>query len=362
MAAVVLAAALLGSWPVGGHAAPPADRLAVLSRGVNITNWFRYPARTDDAALRTYLSDPALVSLRRVGFGFIRLAVQPELFDADQNRVALLVEVVRRIQRQGIAVILVPFPTTWRLEDSAADRARLLSFWHRLALELRPLDPRLIYPEVLNEPVFSADPQFWSTLQRAVLAVIRSALPDATVVLTGADWGGIDGLVKLDPVADTNVVYSVHFYEPQELTALAAYRSGLDRAAFARLPFPMNPDGCAAAARGATDEASRDLITFTCGLHWDAARIEARIGGLADWAHDHHVTILLGEFGATRQLNTTARLAWLAAVRQSCERHEIGWALWGYDDVMGFGVDPRKPENGHLDPGVLAALGLDSHP
>jgi hypothetical protein len=49
----------------------------------------------------------------------------------------------------------------------------------------------------------------------------------------------------------------------------------------------------------------------------------------------------------------------LAAVRRSCERHGIGWALWGYDDSMGFGVRPAPgAPTPRLDPGVLAALGL----
>ena len=42
------------------------------------------------------------------------------------------------------------------------------------------------------------------------------------------------------PDPDPNVVYSFHLYEPAELTALAAYRPGLDSAALARLPFPAS--------------------------------------------------------------------------------------------------------------------------
>ena len=93
-------------------------------------------------------------------------------------------------------------------------------------------------------PVFAGAPRAWQALQDDALATVRAALPGATVILTGADWGGIDGLVGLRPVADPNVIYSFHFYEPSELTALAAYRPGLDRAALAPLlPFPDGPGG-----------------------------------------------------------------------------------------------------------------------
>jgi hypothetical protein len=95
-------------------------------------------------------------------------------------------------------------------------------------------------PELLNEPVFAGSPQAWDTLQRAGLVVIRVALPEATVVLTGANRDGVDGLLALTPVRDPYGIDSIHSYEPTERTARAAHRQGLDRAALARLPFPMD--------------------------------------------------------------------------------------------------------------------------
>ena len=359
---LVLSIAALLAVPPAGHATPPAERTAALARGVNLTNWFRFPARADDQALRTYLPDAAITALRRAGFTFVRLAVQPELLDAAPQRLALLVQAVLRLQRAGLAVVLGPHPTTWHLERSAEDRARLLAFWRRVAPALRPLDPRLTYPEILNEPVFADTPQAWAALQVQALAVVRAALPDATVVLTGAGWGGVDGLVALRPVADPNVIYSFHFYEPSELTALAAYRPGLDRAALARLPFPMDPASCHPAADSTADATTRGLITFVCAMRWDAARVGARIEQAAAWGRAHHAPVLLGEFGATRALNAPARLAWLQAVRRACEQRGIGWALWGYDDAMGFGIEPRTPARSTLDRALLAALGLAAGP
>lgn len=347
---------LLVTAASAAHAVPPSERLAVLARGVNLTNWFRFPARTDDAALRTYLDDRAIAALRRAGFSFVRLAVQPELLDAAPERLRLLVQATARLQRAGLAVVLGPHSASWHLEQSSADRDRLAAFWRRVAPALRSLDPRLTFPEILNEPVFAGAPQGWATLQDTALATVRRALPDATVVLTGADWGGIGGLLALHPVADPNVVYSFHFYEPQELTALAAYRPGLDRAALARLPFPMDPTACQAAAASTADAATRGLIGFVCGMGWDAARIGARIEQATAWGRAHGAAVLLGEFGASRVLNAPARLAWLAAVRLACEQRGIGWALWGYDDVMGFGIDPRASTT--MDHATLAALGL----
>jgi hypothetical protein len=349
---------LLFASIAGAAAEPPPERIAALHRGINITGWFRFPASRDPVALHVWLADPAIRDLRSSGFTFVRLAVDPVLLD-DPPIATALIDAVRQLQQAGLAVVVSLHPTNWRLETSPDDRLRLRSVWRALAARLHPLDPALTFPEVLNEPVFPNDAPGWAALQHTVLGDIRATLPMETVVLTGQDWASIGGLLNLTPEADPNVVYTFHFYDPAELTALAAYRAGLDRTALARLPFPAaDQPACQAVADQAADEPTRGLMGFYCGLHWDQARIDTAIDRAAAWAHRHHAVLLAGEFGATAALNRPARLAWLRAVRESFEAASVGWALWGYDDVMGLAVRRPPPRRPLLDGDVLAALGL----
>jgi hypothetical protein len=289
--------------------------------------------------------------------------VDPAIIDGPAMRLAL-VDQVRRLQHHGLAVIVSPHPVSWNLDRNLGDRDRLTAFWRDLVPALRGLAPGLTFPEVLNEPVFHDDPTAWWSLQIDLRAVIRSALPDDTIILTGQDWGSIAGLLALtpdpeDPNADANVVYRFHFYDPAELTSLAAYRPGLDRDALAHLPFPeADPSGCQQAAGRARDVATRDLMAFYCSTGWDSVRVRARLLEAVAWSRRYGVALLMGEFGASSALNPGARLAWLRLVRETCAANGVFWAIWGYDDVMGFDVH-RPPENRpQLDRSVLAALGL----
>ena len=162
LAALLAFVLLLGS--VCANAEPPA----VLRRGINITNWFRFPPNPDPAALRGYLDDAAMRDLRRAGFSFVRLPVQPILL-AYPGVTAALADAVARLERNGLAVIVVPHPTDWQLETEPADRARLVAFWRSTALMLRRFNPALTFPEVLNEPVFADAPDAWAALQHQVL-------------------------------------------------------------------------------------------------------------------------------------------------------------------------------------------------
>lgn len=341
--------ALLALLLLVGAGDPPA----ALRRGINITNWFRFPPNRTPDALRAYLSDAALGQLKRAGFTFIRLPVQPE-FLADTGPLA---DAIARAQRHGLATVVALFAPDWRLETDAADRAKLLAAWRTLAPVLRRFDPAATFPEVLNEPVFAHDEAGWAELQHRVLATIRAILPNNTVVLTGADWGSVDGLLSLVPEADPNVLYSFHYYEPAELTALGAYRAGLDQAAMARLPFPVETAGCAAAAGAARDASTAALIRFYCAEGWNAARVDGRIAAAGAWARRYHVRVIMGEFGASERLGPGARSAWISAVRVACDHEGIGWALWGYDDGMGFGLHPPNDPR-PLPQVMLRALGM----
>ena len=341
------------------QATPPPDRIASLARGVSITGWFRFPSSADPAVLGSYASDPAIRALRAVGFTAVRLAVQPEFVLGDSRRFDAVLAAIRQLHRHELAVVVDAHPAAWHLEDRAADRAALSMFWRTLAPRLRTLNPRLTFAELLNEPVFPGAADRWAALQHALLAEVRAILPQHTIILTGNDWGSVAGLQALAPEADGNVLYSVHLYEPTELTALAAYRPDLDRSVLARLPFPAEDrESCDGLAGGAADAATAGLIRFYCAQHWNVARIAGRVAEAAAWGRRHDATVWLGEFGASTALNRTARLAWLDAVRTASESAGIGWSLWGYDDVMGFSA-PRPPGAGvALDPGVLRALGF----
>ena len=346
-----LLAAVLALTLLAAAGEPPS---AVLRRGINITNWFRFPPSRDPAALGAYLSDAALDELKRIGFTFVRLPVQPDLLKAPEA----LADAVARVQRHGLAVVVALFGTGWHPETNPADRAKLLATWRSLAPALRRLDPAATFPEVLNEPVFAGDPAAWATLQHEAVMAIRASLPANTIVLTGADWGSVRGLLSLPPESDPNVIYSFHLYDPAELTALGAYWPGLDAGSMARLPFPATDQAaCLATADTARDPPTASLMRFYCAQRWEVPKVTARIDEAGAWGQRHHVAVIAGEFGAAQRLNAPARLAWLTAVREACEQQAIGWALWGYDDSMGFALRPPG-EQRRIDPALLGALGL----
>jgi hypothetical protein len=149
----------------------------------------------------------------------------------------------------------------------------------------------------------------------------------------------------------------VHFYEPTLLTTLGAFAAGLEHDALAHLPFPVEDVAdCSRVASGISDSPTAAAARYYCAERWNDRAISARLKLAADWAHRNHANVLVGEFGAIRKLDPTSRLAWIASVRRAAEQAGFGWAIWGYDDDMGFGL--RPPWLMPLDSPLLQALGL----
>ncbi len=355
---LVLAMSLSAGGPVA--ATPPPERLALLRHGINVVHWFRFPPRLEVPALAAYLDDAALIALRRAGFTFIRLPVQPEVIMsgdglADPARMAALRYVVHRIEAQKLAVILVAYLQGWRLEV-AADQGRLAAFWTALTPLVRSADAALTFVEPVNEPVFASDPAAWEALQRRLVGTLRAQLPTTTFVLSGNDWSSVEALTRLAPVSDQNVIYSFHFYEPPLLTTLGAFAPALDHAALATLPYPAGDRGRCDGAVSSTDPETRKVAAWYCASDGAAGVVADRIAAAAAWARRNRTTVAMTEFGATARLAAESRLAWLAATRRAAEAEGFGWALWGYDDVMGF--DRSAGDGSALDPAVMRALGL----
>lgn len=338
----------------------PAEQRAILQRGLNITNWFRFPSSAEPARLRAYLPDSAMTEISAAGFTFVRLCIQPQVLlrpdgTLDPARHAVLLEAIGRLHRAGLGVIVDAHPESWYPEDHPEHRQALFDFWRGMAPALRRFDPSTTFIEVLNEPIFR-DHAVWASLQREVLSVIRAILPLHTVILTGADWGSLEGLQQLQPVRDSRVIYSVHDYTPGVLAGLGSFESGIDAAAMARLPFPVSDiAACRAAVAVSAHARTRAIGEYYCSERWNEARLQERLSTAAAWGRRHDVPVMILEFGAHAKLNLPARLAYFAAFGNAARREGLSWALWGYGDVMGFPAG-SGPNPAQIDPAVLRAL------
>jgi endoglucanase len=345
-------------------AAVPIARLAVLARGFNLTSWLdgASPRRPDMALLG---------KLHARGFTHVRLPVTAErlmeAFSTPEEIARQSAELDRAIDRLlaiGFGVSLDMHPGSQFADLYAAEPKRafdlLEALWRRLARRYadRPAD-RLFF-EVLNEPTVT--PRIWNADGPRLVDAIRREAPDHTIIYGGAGYQRIDALDGVRPVADANVVYAVHFYDPMVFT-----HQGLDWAAddplrfIENMPFPaqLSDPAVARLLKNLTMEgraAAAAKVMIQLHQPWTEERIDAEFANAQAWAGRQRAAMIVNEFGVLSwRAPPAARVRWLAAVRRAAERHCIGWAHWDYADGFGF-VHRFEDGRERADEAVVGAL------
>lgn len=357
---------LLVAATVATTADVPKSRLDRLSRGANVTRWFQTWASTPDSHYRSYMSDDEIAMIQRLGLRHVRLCFSPQyLYDPSQpdtpipDHLAMLEEAIGRFNAHDLAVVLDPHNTDQkRIQDDAQWAGGFPVFWGALAAKLQHISPEMLYFEVVNEPVFDRREAEWFTLQEKIVAAIRKSAPRHTIIATGPNWGGIGGLLKLKPFADSDIVYSFHFYDPFTFTHQGATWSGRVPPLLKGIPYPSSPEAVAEPLARMPDPEARNWVVDYGKQHWDRARLKQRLAEALAWGSEHNVPLYCGEFGVY-PLNAPpeSRRNWFRDFASVLKESRVGYAVWGWDDGFGFG---RKIVDGKvvIDTVPVVALGL----
>ncbi len=329
---------------------------ADLKRGVNLTGWFQFGEFQESRFGEIQI-------LHDAGANFIRLPVQPTLFyDTTSSSWQLLKRTLLEAQRVGIRVIVDFHPSLNSQRDMLSGDPKFLDLITNMAVFLKEYPNALL--ELQNEPISpvgdTCNPAFdWNTIQQGFYQKARASNSNITIVLTGACWGGIDGLLKVNPVNDQNVIYSLHFYDPMYFTHQGASWTGGDLPFLKNIPYPPTPENVAAVIpsvvytmpTNAMKSNIRNALLEYGQSGYNKAKILARLEVAKAWAVKNNARLLLGEFGV---LQTEAppqdRVQFMKDVRESAESLGMAVAAWDYGPTSGFGFHrDLKTEAGMFD-------------
>jgi endoglucanase len=377
-------------------------------RGISLDIWVTWPdeSKWGDRSVmlpfpewRKHVGAKELADLKAAGFDFIRMPIDPAAFLSDKTdaiREDMYKEVAASIDlvtQAGLKVILdlhaipaggnrgIGTEELLRNEKLFGEHAKLVQ---RMAKLLTNHIPETVALELFNEPTSAckgAEADRWTGQIKQLHAAARAVTTRVTLILSGACWGGAEGLAALDPktFADDNLIWSFHSYDPFILTHQGATWTGDFMPHVYGLPFPLH--SADKGELGKTLDAIRARIKkdapkarrsgHLAYLDEEIAKIDTQEGLaremdkpfniVAKWAKDNGVdpaNILLGEFGMIRQEYGNPvitpgkyRAAYVQTMAERAEAAGFMWSVWSYGGAFGLvdGFDGEKAEGDVLE-------------
>lgn len=339
-------------------------RWAHLQHGIAVSGWFSESGNYSIQQLRAFTTPADIEHIHQLGFDHVRIPVDPVIFQCDGEwesceRIAFLDQVIQKALAVDLSVILDFHPNpqyTHQLISNGQASDKYLRLWAQIADHYGKMDSDHIALEVMNE-FSSPDANSWFGLLQQSIDTIRRHAPNSTIIVQGAGYSDIWDLIALPSLADSNLIYNFHYYEPHIFTHQGATWGMSYWLDVHGLPFPPTDKGVSDAIEHTDSLEARWRILQYKEDHWGPERITSDIQFAAQWARDRHVPLICDEFGAYRNFSTPDdRERWLTAARSAFEQNHIGWTMWDYQG--GFGVVYK--ENGVVrdDAMVLRSLGL----
>ncbi len=340
-------------------------RLARLTCGIGLSDWAsRLPDLDQERRSGNLAKDVTLI--KAMGFRHVRFLMTEETVVnmetptvLDPVKLGRFDAALDMLLNGGLGIIIDFNPRDTLKQALVKDDAAVDEFvnlWRVLAKHLATRDPEMVFLEVMNEPVMR-DTDRWNVIQKKALATMRQSAPRHTLIATSAEWSEIYMLPPLEVVADKNVVYNVHFYEPVRFTHQdAPWVAGDWVKGLRNAPYPSSPEAVARVLDALPDDAARTLMTKYGKENWNADKLEEMIAEGAAWAKKHGVHLTCNEFGVYRKAPAADRNRCIEDTRKALEKHHFGWTMWDY--ATEFGVATGEPGQRVADTDTLKALGL----
>lgn len=231
------------------------------------------------------------------------------------------------------------------------------AIWQQVARHYASAPPGLAF-ELLNEPKDKATTEVMNPIYAHAIKQIRVSNPKRTIFVGPGRWNQISELPKLIlPADDSNIVVTVHNYEPFYFTHQGA--SWTKPTTDTRgIVFPGPPDTPLVPAP--TVVSNRSVVewikrynTLPAAENPSSQQVFAGMLRKArQWSDTHGRPVHVGEFGCYTRADPESRARYYTAFRGAAAEEGIGWALWDWKAGFKYWDDKQQQPV----PGMRAAL------
>ena len=198
-------------------------------------------------------------------------------------------------------------------------------FWTALVKRLQPYKAHIWGYDLLNEPLDRSQlpgvTRQWKPVAEKIVRAIREIDKDTWIIFEPGPGSLFTGFRGLEPLDDPKIIYSGHFYEPQDFTHQGVFNiAGTDLA----------------------EAKTKTGVTYPGTVHntyWDKARLEQFLKAADDFQKRWDVPIYVGEFSVIRWAPEESALQWLRDALSLFEARGWSWTYHAFREFHGWSLE-----------------------
>jgi len=277
----------------------------------------------------TDVSTSSMSDMAATGANLVRFFVHEDLsadgnsYVGDPNDLAGLTSVVQSAKQFGFKVIILLQPLSAQnvpeLPEFWANtnlQSSLVNIWTAIAQQYVGNTTIAAY-DLINEPIAPNGQQQWITLATQMITAIRKIDADHVIIFEPSPGGIPESFLTMkEPLPYSNIVYSVHSYEPYSISSQGISSSSVES-------YPS-------------------LASSSIGLV-NSATLVAQLAPVRAFATTFHVSIYVGEFSCVRYAPGTSAYQYMS---DSIKAFESAGFSWTYHQWRGYQPwDAEIPES-----------------
>lgn len=305
------------------------------------------------------IKDSDFKLLKKLGFKSIRLPIAFSYLETEHILTEQLFrsidKVVEQSHRYGFKLVLDLHNGNLNDTNYTAQTAKIISIWLKITQRYRYTSPDEVLFELYNEPPHM-NPNVWKDAAYNIVTALRKVDKNRTYIIGASNYNSIYELSRFVRLADENIIYTFHFYEPFFFTHQGAEWIG-NQVATTGVTFPYSAENFPALnpkAKGTPGEAHYQLYK----KDGNERSVNDKLQIVKDWSNKYAVPILCGEYGVYKKYaDLDSRCRYIKAVRAALKRLGIPDMMWDYNSS--FSIFTGKPSILNLPTCMQDAIGYN---
>jgi endoglucanase len=296
--------------------------------------------------------------LKKLGFKSIRLPIAFRWFEErhipDEEVFARIDQVVKQCHDYGFKLVIDYHYGKLNDTNYLVETPIIINRWLKVIKRYIHTGADDVFFELYNEPP-RIDPKVWKDAAYNIVTAIRKIDQKHTLIIGASNYNSIYELSRFVRLADENIIYTFHFYEPFFFTHQGAGWVG-DQVATTGVSFPYSAENFPALspkARGTDGELNYNKYN----KDGNEQSINDKLQIARTWADKYNVPILCGEYGVyNKYADLDSRCRYIKAMRAALKRLNIPGMLWDYNGS--FSLFAGKPALNTLPACMKEAIGF----